>query len=115
VIRAYANRFSEYSGDDVQVKITGDRAESETSHIVSSQVLRPNAPPVHVDWRVHKQGNDYKIVDVDVEGVSMALTQREEFASVIQRNGGTVAGLTQALEQRIASGDTSAAPLPTVR
>jgi phospholipid transport system substrate-binding protein len=115
VIRAYATRFSEYSGDEVQVKVTGDRAESDANHIVTSQVLRPNAPPAHVDWRVRKQGNDYKIVDVDVEGVSMALTQREEFASVIQRNGGTVAGLTKALEQRIASGDTSAAPLPTVR
>jgi phospholipid transport system substrate-binding protein len=115
VIRAYASRFGDYSGDDVKVNVTGDRAESDTNHVVTSQVVRPNAPPAHVDWRVRKQGDDYKIIDVDVEGVSMALTQREEFASVIQRNGGTVAGLINALEQRIASGDTSAAPLPTVR
>jgi phospholipid transport system substrate-binding protein len=56
---------------------------------------------------VHNDKGLFKITDVDVEGVSMALAQREEFASVIQRNGGTVAGLNQSLEQRLAGGDTS--------
>jgi phospholipid transport system substrate-binding protein len=60
-----------------------------------------------VSWRVHKGEDAYKIVDVDVEGVSMMLTQREEFASVIQRSGGTVSGLTQAIEQKIRGGESS--------
>ncbi len=40
----------------------------------------------------------------------MALTQREEFSAVIQRNGGAVAGLNRELEQKLASGDTSLVP-----
>lgn len=104
VVRTYSARFSEYRGETV--KVMGTRDESQTSSIVSSQLVRPNgAPPAKVDWRVRKEDNDYKIIDVDVEGVSMALTQRDEFASVIQRSGGTVASLNHALEQKLASGN----------
>lgn len=113
VVRAYSARFSQYSGE--QVKVTGARPESETVTLVTSQIIRPNgAPPAKIDWRVRKQDNDLKIVDIDVEGVSMLVTQREEFGSVIQRSGGTVAALNKTLQERLASGDTSLAapPLP---
>jgi phospholipid transport system substrate-binding protein len=110
VVRSYAQRFGEYSGE--QVKVTGSRPESETSTLVQSQVVRQNGPPAKVDWRVRKDDKGFKIVDVDVEGVSMVLTQREEFSSVIQRSGGTVAGLNKELQQKLAQGDTSlAAPI----
>jgi phospholipid transport system substrate-binding protein len=110
VVRSYAKRFSEYNGETV--KIMGSRAESETSTLVQSQILRPNgAPPAKVDWRVRKGDNGFKIIDVDVEGVSMVLTQREEFSSVIQRNGG-VAGLNKTLQEKLASGDADAPGLP---
>jgi phospholipid transport system substrate-binding protein len=110
VVRAYAQRFSEYNGETV--KITGSRPESETSTLVQSQIVRPNgAPPAKVDWRVRKGDTGFRIVDVDVEGVSMVLTQREEFGSVMQRTGG-IAGLIKTLQDKLASGDTSlAAPV----
>ena len=113
VVRAYSARFSQYSGE--QVKVIGSRPESETVTLVTSQILRPNgAPPAKIDWRVRKQDSDLKVVDIDVEGVSMLVTQREEFGSVIQRSGGTIAGLNKTLQERLASGDTSLAapPLP---
>ena len=113
VVRAYSARFSQYSGE--QVKVIGSRPESQTVTLVTSQILRDNgAPPAKIDWRVRKQDNDYKVVDIDVEGVSMLVTQREEFGSVIQRSGGTIAGLNKTLQERLASGDTSLAapPLP---
>lgn len=118
VVRSYAARFRTYGGDKVSddvVKITGARPESDISTVVTSQIRRTDgAPPVRVDWRVRKGENGLRIVDVDVEGVSMALTQREEFSSVIQRNGGTVAGLNRELEQKLASGDASLVPpIPT--
>jgi len=110
VVRAYAKRFSDYSGETV--KITGQRPESETSTLVQSQIIQPSGgPPAKVDWRVRKDDHGYKIVDVDVEGVSMVLTQREEFSSVIQRSGG-LAGLNKELEEKLASGDTSLATPP---
>ncbi len=112
VVRAYAQRFSDYSGE--QVKITGARPEGETSTLVQSQIVRPDgAPPAKVDWRVRKADDGFKIVDVDVEGVSMILTQREEFSSVIQRSGG-LAGLNKTLQEKLVTGDNSLAspPLP---
>ena len=88
--------------------MTGSRPETADITVVSSEIIHPNGdPPVKVTWRVRKGASGYKIIDVGVEGVSMMLTQREEFASVIERNGGTVAGLTQAIEQKLRSGALS--------
>ena len=102
VVRTYAARFKDYSGETV--KVTGARTESPTSSVVTSQLIHSNgAPPTTIYWHVAKRGDDLKIVEVEVEGVSMALTEREEIASAIQRDGGTVAGLNQQLKQRLAS------------
>lgn len=107
VVRTYAARFKDYSGETL--KVIAARTESPTSYVVTSQLTHPNgAPPTTIYWHVNKVGDDLKIVDVEVEGVSMALTEREEIASAIQRDGGTVAGLNQQLKQRLDSGATSA-------
>jgi phospholipid transport system substrate-binding protein len=57
-------------------------------------------PPVKVDWRVRNKDGRYKIVDVLVEGVSMSLTQRSDFSSVIQAGGGDVQVLLNHLKQK---------------
>ncbi|MDE1969380.1 MAG: ABC transporter substrate-binding protein [Alphaproteobacteria bacterium] len=107
VVRTYSARFKSYSGEII--KVTGARAESPTSYVVSSQLIHTNgAPPTTIYWHVNKSGDDLKIIDVEVEGVSMALTEREEIASVIQRDGGTVTGLNQQLQQRLDSGPVPA-------
>jgi phospholipid transport system substrate-binding protein len=108
VVHTYSSRFSAYGGESV--KITGARPESETMFTVASQFIRTSdAASTKLDWRVRRDnGNDYRVVDVAVEGVSMLLTQREEFASVIEHSGGSIAGLTRALEEKIARGDRSA-------
>ncbi|MGH6975436.1 MAG: MlaC/ttg2D family ABC transporter substrate-binding protein [Stellaceae bacterium] len=110
VVQTYSARFKDYSGE--AVKVIGARTESPTSYVVTSQLIRTNgAPPTTIYWHVSKTSDDLKIVDVEVEGVSMALTEREEIASTIQRNGGTVAGLNQQLKQRLDSG--ALAPVQT--
>ena len=48
-------------------------------------------------WRVRPIDNSWKIVDVAVEGVSMSATERSEFSSVIDRNGGKVQPLIDAI------------------
>lgn len=106
VIKSYASQFSEYRGETV--KVTNARPEEAGITVVNSEIVHPNGdPPIRVSWRVHQDGDTFKIVDVDVEGVSMMLAQREEFASVIQRNGGTVAGLIHAIQLKLQSNDTS--------
>ena len=99
IVDAYAGRFAEYSGETF--KIIGVRPEGEGDNAVTTQIVRPSGPPVNVDWRVRKMGAAYKIIDVVVEGVSMGVTQRSEFASVIQTNGGQFDGLLKALRTKV--------------
>jgi phospholipid transport system substrate-binding protein len=102
IAMAYATRLAEYTGETF--KVTGSRPEGDGA-IVSSQIIRPaGAAPVKVDWRLTGRDGKYKISDVSVDGISMAVTQRSEFASVIQHNGGQVEGLITMLRQRTAGG-----------
>ena len=100
---AYATRLAEYTGETF--KVTGSRPDADGA-IVSSQIVRPGgAAPVKVDWRLTGRNGLYKISDVSVDGISMAVTQRSEFASVIQHNGGQVQGLiTMLREKTVGSG-----------
>lgn len=88
VVRVYASRFNDYKGEDFNVvsyKDTGKKDVTVTSYIV------PNSgSKVQVDWRVRNKNGRYKVIDVVIEGVSMSLTQRSDFSSVIQRGGGNV-------------------------
>jgi phospholipid transport system substrate-binding protein len=102
---AYATRLAEYTGETF--KVTGSRPEADGA-IVSSQILRPaGQAPVKVDWRLSGRNGAYKIADVSVDGISMAVTQRSEFASVIQHNGGQVQGLITMLRDKTAGGAAS--------
>ena len=64
-------------------------------------MIRPGAENIRVDWRLRKAGS-FKIIDIMVEGVSMVITQRADFASVIQSRGG-IPGLIEMLRQRTSS------------
>ncbi len=103
VVRAYTVRFNDYGGE--QLKVTAARAEGDDGSMVQSIIARPSgAPPLKVDWRVAKTDKGFKIVDVVVEGVSMAVTQRQEFAAVIQRNGGQIDALLKILREKNGQG-----------
>ncbi len=104
VVRLYSSRFKDYSGETVNV--TSARPESDTSYVVQSQLIHPDgSPPIQINWHVNKNDSGFKILDVEVEGVSMALTEREEFASIIARNGGSVMSLNQAMQQKLTTGE----------
>lgn len=99
VVRAFSNRFNQYAGQTV--KLTGSRPEGDSGAVIISEIISPQGGPhIRLDWRVRKAADDYRIVDVDVEGVSMVLTQRQEFAAVAERRGG-VKGLNQAIKERL--------------
>jgi phospholipid transport system substrate-binding protein len=98
IVNTYASRFGQYSGE--KLKVTGERAIKGKDTIVHSEILRPKGAPVRVDWRVRMRKSGYKVIDIIVEGVSMAITQREEFSTVIRRNGGSVEGLISELRAK---------------
>jgi phospholipid transport system substrate-binding protein len=102
IVSAYGERFSQYSGE--QFKVVGQRPEGDAVTLVTSQIVRPNGgPPIRVDWRVAKSSGQEKISDVVVEGISLMVTQRQEFASVIQRNGGQLEALLKILREKTQS------------
>jgi len=98
LVRAYSARLGTYGGEPFRV--TGVRPNGEGS-IVASEIIRPNGSPIAVEWYLIGRG-PYKITDVYVGGVSMKVTERDEFASVIQRNGGRVEALITQLRQKLA-------------
>lgn len=101
VVFVYTARLSDFEGE--QFKINGERSD-EGAVIVSTDVITPGAPtPLKVDWRLVDDDGAYKISDVIVEGVSMLVTQRSEFASIIQRHGGQVQGLLDLMREKTAS------------
>jgi phospholipid transport system substrate-binding protein len=100
IVRAYSARLGEYGGEPFRV--TGTRPSGDET-VVSSQIIRPSGSPIAVDWYLVGGPGSYKITDVYVGGVSMKVTQRDEFGSVIQRNGGRVGALIALLHQKLAA------------
>ena len=101
LVRAYSARLGQYSGEQFQV-LNARQYGADT--IVSSQILRHGGAPVQVDWYLIDGGGRFLITDVYVGGISMKVTQRDEFSAVIQRSGGRVAGLLAELRQKLAAG-----------
>ena len=98
VVRTYAARLQQYSSE--KVRVAGSRAEGDGA-VVTMEITPHNGPPLKVEWRVSDRSGSLKIVDVDVAGISMALTEREEIASAIQRSGGTVAALNRTFAEKL--------------
>jgi phospholipid transport system substrate-binding protein len=95
----WALRFNEYAGETL--KILGARAEGRVA-FVESQVVRPGRDPVRVEWRIERPAGAYKILDIVVEGSSMAVAQRADFSAVLQQNQGKVDGLIAAIDAKLA-------------
>ncbi len=97
IVDVYSHRFDDYKGQTVDVRKA--RPEGSADIVVNSAIEQPDGTEIQVDWRVRYKDNSYQVVDVIVEGVSMAMTQRSDFASVIQRGGGQVQVLITHLRQ----------------
>jgi len=101
VVFVYTARLSNFGGQDF--KIRGSRSDGD-GVMVSTDVFSPGgSSPLKIDWRLVSDNGAYKINDVIVEGVSMLVTQRSEFASIVQRNGGQVRGLLAMMREKTAS------------
>jgi phospholipid transport system substrate-binding protein len=98
VVRAYTARLGNFGGEPFRV--IGTRPSGDET-IVSSEIVLASGP-IGLDWYLVNNDGKYKITDVYVAGVSMKVTQRDEFAAVIQRSGGRVEGLLSQLRQKLA-------------
>jgi phospholipid transport system substrate-binding protein len=87
LVRVYGQQLGQ-SGDGDFV-VTGSRTDPD-GVIVNSRIIRPQGAPLAVDWRLGIRDGVYKIEDVAIDGVSMALAQRSEIGALIARDGGQV-------------------------
>jgi len=99
IVNVYTQRFGDYKGQQFQVKSA--RPVGNGDVLVSSFITPTDgSDDIQVDWRVRNKDGTQKIVDVIVAGVSMTVTQRSDFSSVIQRGGGKVDVLIDYLKQK---------------
>lgn len=100
LIRNLAGRFGEYQG--VRFSLGRTQSRTEDDALVSTVVQRPGQAAFNLDWRVAEVGGQPRIVDLIAEGTSLRLTQRSEYASVVQRGGGQISALLAAMRQQAA-------------
>jgi len=96
VLQTYSRRMGGYSGEVFTV--AGARAAGKRDVMVRTMIARPGGSAIKADWRVRPKDGQYRIIDIMVEGVSMAVTQRSEFSAVVRRRG--MQGLLQTLRAR---------------
>ncbi len=92
--------FARYSGETFDITAVGTDRTNDKLIAITVNVMRSNGTLLaKVYWRVRKDGDDFKVVDIVAEGVSLALTLRHEYAAVIERSDGKVDGLIEELRK----------------
>ncbi|HEX3350331.1 MAG TPA: ABC transporter substrate-binding protein [Acetobacteraceae bacterium] len=92
-------KIGDYQGVTASI---GSASEREGNFAVSSIVTRPGNAPAKVDWVVSYSTGSPKIVDVIAEGTSLRITQRQDYASYLSRNGNNVQALIDAMRRQAA-------------
>lgn len=105
VVRFYGDRLSAYSGETLELGAAHVRAKDA---LVRSRVVDTNGPPLAVDWRLRHSAHGWRVVDVVIEGVSMTITHRSEFAAIIDNNRGGVEGLLEQLRNKTTTAEVGA-------
>ena len=69
--------------------------------IVETLISREHQEPAMANWRLRLTDGGFRVIDLLVEGTSMAIAYREEFTSVIAQNGGKLQGLLEVLQNKV--------------
>ena len=100
---SFASRLAEYT--DPKIRVDSQKKLNDKYTMVSSTLLATSEKPeIKIDWRVVTKNPDNPlIIDVIIEGVSLAKVQREEFNSIIQSNDGDINALFSTLREFVAT------------
>ncbi|MGO9450994.1 MAG: ABC transporter substrate-binding protein [Candidatus Binataceae bacterium] len=94
----YWKTFSIYYGSNYAV--LSEKTDANGRTVVHTQIqLTNDRPAVRVDWYLMREGGAFKIVDVEIEGLSQNLSYRDYFADIIQHNGGDVSVVLDTMRQ----------------
>ena len=98
-LKSFSSRLSEYTNPEIDV--LSKKVLSENYTIVNS-VLKETSerPEVKIDWRIYTKNQDNPLIrDLIIEGLSLARTQKEEFASILNSNNGNIESLFKTLKE----------------
>ena len=101
-LKSFTSRLTDYS--DPKIEVLSTEVLNPKYTIVKSLLLATDKKPeVRIDWRVYTKNPDKPLIrDLSIEGISLARTQKEEFASVIEQNNGDVSKLFITLKEFVA-------------
>lgn len=97
LLRTYSASLTEYN--DQRIEHMGSKTSPDNKKtVVRTRIVKESHPPISVDYRMRQVTDDWKIYDVSIEGVSLAVSYRATFAQEIRKHG--LAGLIQNLAAR---------------
>ena len=98
-LKSFSSRLAEYTNPEIEV--TGKEKLNENYTIVNSLLKgTEKRPEVKIDWRIYTKNVDKPLIrDLIIEGLSLARTQKEEFASILNSNDGDINALFKSLEK----------------
>ena len=98
-LKSFSSRLSEYTNPEIDVR--GKEVLNQNYTIVNSILLATeNRPEVKIDWRIYTKDPDNPLIrDLIIEGLSLARTQKEEFSSILNSNGGDITFLFKTLKE----------------
>ena len=98
-LKSFSSRLAQYS--DPKIRVDSQKKLNEKYTMVSSVLIATeDKPEVKIDWRVVTKDIDHPlIIDLIIEGVSLAKVQKEEFNSIIQSNDGDINSLFNNLKK----------------
>ena len=94
LVRTYSNALTSYRDQTLRYK-PFKMQPGETDVVIKTEIVQPGAKPIQLDYSLEKQGNDWKVYDVIVAGVSLVSNYRDTFNQEVRANG--VDGLIQML------------------
>ena len=98
-LKSFSSRLSEYTNPEIDVQ-TKEVLNKNYTIVKSILVGTSERPEVKIDWRVYTKNPDNPLIrDLIIEGLSLARTQKEEFASILNSNDGDINALFEALKQ----------------
>ena len=99
-IKTWSARVDEFKGNSFV--FTGSTPSSSKNQVfINSTVAMGEGAPAKVVWRVKQTGNSFKIVDIIIENVSLAITARNEYTAFIKNNNSNVEALIKDLQQKV--------------
>ena len=99
LVRTYSNAIEAYQGQTLKVMPSrGGKQDAKDEATVRTQFTRAGGKPLPIEFQMRKAGPEWKVYDISVEGISLVLTYRSEFDSVVKQDG--IDGLIKRLTEK---------------